>query len=135
MWGFGVHSIELLDLESDNFLGQNWVSQVGLPLGSPGEEYVFTPVNIEEFSWVSHISAFPNPFESTLALQLSMAYRGQIQIEIIDLSGRVLLSRLQSISAGEHTLMINDLDGLASGSYQLRISSDNGTQQIQLMKR
>ena len=129
------HSIELLDLESDNFLGQNWVSQVGLPLGSPGEEYVFTPVNIEEFSWVSHISAFPNPFESTLALQLSMAYRGQIQIEIIDLSGRVLLSRLQSISAGEHTLMINDLDGLASGSYQLRISSDKGTQQIQLMKR
>ncbi|MGB1033037.1 MAG: CotH kinase family protein, partial [Flavobacteriales bacterium] len=47
-WPEGVlanHSIELMDLESDNFLGQNWVSQAGLPFGSPGNEYVFTPVN------------------------------------------------------------------------------------------
>ena len=45
------------------------------------------------------------------------------------------LSRKQNLSAGDHTLIINDLHDLATGSYQLRVTSGNGSEQIPLMKK
>jgi Right handed beta helix region/Secretion system C-terminal sorting domain len=70
---------------------------------------------------------FPNPVVSDLSIQFNMLKDAPVSIELIDLSGRLLLSRKQQLTPGIQRITLKDIKqrGVASGIYMLRITTDN----------
>ena len=65
-------------------------------------------------------SAYPNPFNPTTSINLQMADEGHVDVQIFDLSGRVVATLLSSeLSAGSHSMQWNAEDQ-ASGMYLIR---------------
>lgn len=115
------HTIELMDEETDNSVGSHWVSQEGLPGGSPSDEYVFTPVGIAEAN-LNTSQVYPNPFSNTLVAEVPVGNH-EARVQFFDVMGREVLSRWINKQRGSNRAMITDLDDLASGSYVLRVSN------------
>ncbi len=73
------------------------------------------------------IGAFPNPFNSTTAVNVSIPAAGEVRIGLFDTEGRLILKVYQgSVPAGQHRFAI-DGGQLSSGLYFLKL--DNGTRQ------
>ncbi len=65
-------------------------------------------------------SAYPNPFNPTTSINLQMADEGHVDVQIFDLSGRVVATLLSGeLSAGSHGMQWNAADQ-ASGMYLIR---------------
>jgi hypothetical protein len=62
------------------------------------------------------LSAYPNPFNSQLALELESQFFGQREIRLYDITGREAKSLMVSLQPGVQRVLISG-DGLASGIY------------------
>jgi len=78
----------------------------------------------DEFIW----SILPNPAKDQLVISLEQALDENMQLELIGLDGKLLLS--EQLSAGSQTKTVG-LDGIAAGIYIVRLQSVNNS----LMKR
>ncbi len=69
---------------------------------------------------------FPNPVVSDLSIQFNMLKDAPVSIELIDLSGRLLLNQKQQLTPGMHRITLKDIKqkGVASGIYMLRVTTD-----------
>lgn len=70
----------------------------------------------------------PNPGNGEAMVQVGMAQQGTLELEMMDLGGRVIGSRnFGRVAAGEHQFRIGDLAAVppASGLYFIRIRSGN----------
>ncbi|MEL6945530.1 MAG: T9SS type A sorting domain-containing protein, partial [Bacteroidota bacterium] len=67
-------------------------------------------------------SPMPNPFTNTTTIKLHLTKSQDISIELIDMNGRIVSTRVDNFG-GEQEYLI-DIDGinLANGIYTLRIS-------------
>lgn len=126
-----------------NFSG-GYVSDTDLAFGLSGEPYVsYQDYNCGDDATVMKydsplgngekpgpsVSAYPNPFKSTLILDLSSASPGEKKIEIRDLQGKMVHS--------SHTNMdktIINTDDLPSGAYILRVITPQGVLHSDLIK-
>ena len=64
---------------------------------------------------------YPNPFNAKTVIPFNLKHEGMVQIEIVDLQGRVVATPLAAFrSAGNHVLVL-DTDGWASGIYLYRL--------------
>ncbi|NQU87560.1 MAG: S8 family serine peptidase [Mariniphaga sp.] len=77
-------------------------------------------------------TVFPNPFSNKVVLfQDGEIIFGEIEIEVIDISGRVLTNRIVESNS---IMVLNGLSDLPSGIIFLKIKSEEGLQGIKLIK-
>jgi len=69
----------------------------------------------------SNITVYPNPAHDKLFIDLGAEFKNEVQIELVDVTGRILLK-----SVFEHRLSQLDLPDLTNGIYFIKISSENG---------
>lgn len=71
----------------------------------------------------------PNPSKSEAWIELRMKRSGQIEMQILDLSGRVISSkRAMSLSAGQHQVQVHS-GNLPAGFYLLKLYNESGIQE------
>ena len=66
--------------------------------------------------------AYPNPFNPSVAVSVTVANRSSVRLTVYDVLGRQVASQQQTLSAGRHTMNWT-ADGVASGVYFLRVEA------------
>lgn len=92
-------------------------------------------VDISEYESIKdHVSIYPVPSKSVVTLNYDFRNAGKLDIDISDITGRVVLSKTVSIAAAG-TIPIS-LEHLANANYMLRIhySSNTGSQSATTFK-
>lgn len=100
-----------------------------VPLTTQFESFV----GIEELPGVSNILLFPNPVTDELGLRLRTDATQKLKLEVRDIAG-ALVRDLSSWSVNGTTFGRWDISGLASGSYLLHISAENGSTNLPFIK-
>ena len=101
--------------------------------GTPEENHLSGPVN--------HLYASrPNPFHSSATIRFSLARRGEVAIEIYDVSGRLRCTIAEGIyDAGEHALTWDGADDAGrrtgAGIYWMQMRTDDGYESSKRMIR
>jgi hypothetical protein len=83
------------------------------------------------------IKVYPVPFSSTLTIDISALVgdlRDQAKYELVDMSGRILYSRITSISNGQTSIVLTGLSPLPNGLYNLRIVNQYRTISVKVVK-
>ncbi len=81
------------------------------------------------------ISAQPNPFNENATLFFSQKTEQKITLSLIDILGKEIQLANTTYTAGEHSIEINAEElKLSKGVYILRISSDNFTTSLRVIK-
>jgi hypothetical protein len=127
----GVGSITGTNVSQDNadrfyYFFYDW--QISLPelsCASPREEVIVEiAVGLVEGDAYQNIRTYPNPTEGALTVEFGHSL-SDVQVELIDLTGKVILADTWTkLLEGE--MKVLDLQGLASGSYVLRLISEEG---------
>jgi hypothetical protein len=76
---------------------------------------------------INSIVVYPNPGSETITLNLNVKNSSRSLIELIDISGKVILTKDLGIIQGENKQVI-DVSTIARGSYFIRVASENGTE-------
>lgn len=84
-----------------------------------------TVTNVPENNGLNNISVYPNPASSTMNVDLSSDFEGQINFRITDLTGRTISVESINADGGElhHTINVSNM---AKGIYLLNIEGVNG---------
>ena len=80
--------------------------------------------------------AYPNPFNPTTTISYSMDIAGMVDLEVHDVSGRIVFSIKQNfVPAGTHQTVWN-ASSLASGIYfiRLRHNANYAIQKVMMLK-
>lgn len=78
----------------------------------------------------------PNPFDKRITVQLQLKTAERVQIRLLDMFGRVVYSRMESLAKGVHTLNIELQGALAAGTYVMDVMAGNtDIHQQKLLKR
>ena len=85
------------------------------------EVQVKSPTNINENTTID-FELFPNPFSDQTVLELKNNNGENVEINIIDLSGKII----RTYNKTENNRIIIERNGLANGLYQLYIITENG---------
>ncbi len=101
---------------------------------APGNRNTFTvnvmnalSTGVQETPAHADLSTWPNPVSNNLMLSLQSAKSGRLEVSILDLNGRVVLSTSDPISAGKNQLVV-PVNELVSGVYVVRIG--DGTNSV-----
>ena len=81
------------------------------------------------------ISAYPNPFDYQLSIDLYSPVSERVSLEIINSSGSIVYTEEQTLMVGNQTLQLNNLSGLQLGSYILRVRNSTTFKTERLIKR
>lgn len=100
-----------------------------VPLSSAFESFV----GIAELPGITELLLFPNPVSDQLGLRLSTDAARTLNLQVLDLSG-ALAADLSTWSVSGTTYQNWDISALASGSYLLRISGDQGAWTTRFVK-
>jgi hypothetical protein len=88
----------------------------------------------ENHAGVAGLSLAPNPATEHVTIAYVLAGESDVIIELVDVTGRVISSNATSnAQSGEHREDM-DVSALAPGLYFVRIVSDNGSAQVQLIR-
>lgn len=83
------------------------------------------------------LPAYPNPFNPSVTIPLSLNKRGNVELTLFDITGRGVATIFNgSLSAGQHSLNYQAPTSLAAGVYLVRASNGDKTetQKILLLK-
>ncbi len=78
--------------------------------------YVFTKLDIDNFATVEFINIFPNPSDGIFNVKLDLNAETEVEIFILDVSGRTLKAINKQSYSGSSTISVNASD-LNSGIY------------------
>jgi len=76
------------------------------------------PLGVQEVKGSQSFVVFPNPAKDAFTIRLSQP--ASVQVELIDLSGRIVAQQRQSTT----TVVQMNLDGVASGTYLVKVISE-----------
>lgn len=80
------------------------------------------------------ISTYPNPVRDVVNIQLETPYAARFQLQLMDLQGRLLAQRQQTVQPGSTSLTMPTAQ-LPQGMYVLKLmSSDGSTREVKLIK-
>jgi hypothetical protein len=73
-------------------------------------------------------AAYPNPAVNNLFVKVSLQKSGAVSIQMIDLSGRIVLNQQSQLSEGTHQVAINSIKqkGVIAGLYMLKVTTPEG---------
>ena len=85
--------------------------------------YVFDKAElVEKFNTSTNFDLFPNPSRADFSVTIDLKKAGEVQMEIIDDTGKLLLQkRLGFKSKGAFTFTIEELQNFAAGKYLVNI--------------
>src|SRR5690554_449660 len=89
---------------------------------------IFDPatVGLEDHTFLNYIKVFPNPAADNLTLNYSLKTTGELKVDLLDISGRLVESVFEGDRpAGEHTQNIQ-VNNLSPGIYFVRLSVNGG---------
>jgi hypothetical protein len=80
--------------------------------------------------------AFPNPAAGEFAVSFALASPAPATLTLIDVSGRVVLTRTLNMGAGRHVVPLSGTRNLAAGVYLVRLSQGDRslTQRVSLVR-
>ncbi|NVO30653.1 T9SS type A sorting domain-containing protein [Hymenobacter lapidiphilus] len=85
-------------------------------------------VNFNVKSDQAGLSAYPNPFDAELKLNLQVKTAGDTRIVLLDTNGRVVSQQLITLPIGISTFPLNGIESLKSGLYFVQATMADGTQ-------
>lgn len=108
------------------FVQQPWRAYNGAEYSGP------LPLNVSNLNLSTPeaiMVAYPNPFTSGMTFKYKIAYKGRVQIDVMDINGRVVNTINEGAQpAGEHYARWN-AGTLAPGNYFARLSIDGAVYQ------
>jgi hypothetical protein len=79
--------------------------------------------------------AYPNPFKDAITISCSQKMTGNIEIDMISISGDIVLKTNNILMpGGGNIITINGLSTLSPGMYILKISSGSNTEFLHMVK-
>ena len=117
----GVYTITLI---ADNDCGSDTAN---LTLGVMN-------IGVQEASGIAEFSMYPNPAHDNLVMDMTLIEDREINVQFFDQLGQVVLEQRNDLRVGTNTMNFN-LSHLAQGVYSIRISDDQYTQVVKLVKR
>jgi Secretion system C-terminal sorting domain len=76
----------------------------------------------------------PNPFSSSISIDVNLSRQQNLAIQLVDLAGRVVATRTFPAIAGDNNILFDELDKLSPGIYFIRIITSEGILQQKLLK-
>jgi hypothetical protein len=76
----------------------------------------------------------PNPLVKTdmATVRINAATSGKVDIRLIDMSGKVILSQQNQVIQGDNSISVNNLDRLQSGIYTVQLTNGESTYNTKL---
>ncbi|CAN5918247.1 hypothetical protein BH11BAC7_BH11BAC7_16010 [soil metagenome] len=87
-------------------------------------------VGVAENALENSVSVYPNPNNGTFTISIN-ANLGDVQIEMLDIQGRIIYTSHESNVAAGFTNAVS-LDGMSNGIYMLRLTSGDTQQMIKV---
>ncbi len=84
-----------------------------------------------EVEGLRSLKVFPNPFSHRTTVEFSLDNSMEMEIRLLDLTGRVLHSERQFFAAGKNSFPVSG-DNLGAGTYFLRLMSEEGQQTVRV---
>ncbi len=81
-----------------------------------------------------HAQVIQNPFRDKLHVNLQIPVKGKLEMKLIDISGRVIQSRIEDMEQGQRVLEWKITDRITSGLYILQVNYGNEQTNIKLIK-
>lgn len=81
------------------------------------------------------ITAFPNPFTSSLRVIIDSEKKERAMMTLMDVRGKELKQTPLNLQPGSNTVLMEGLEKYPSGNYFLRISSGNGTKTLKVVRQ
>lgn len=140
-YGCGTDQLELWDstvIEMHRYTGDSLTTITG---GHP-RQYTSTFTNnnavncfvgVSELSQETNLSVYPNPTTGITTVIVELSLNTESQIEIYNLSGSLVQSERLIVTSGDTKQQI-DISNLPSGVYLLKVSSNNISKTIKLIK-
>jgi len=82
--------------------------------------------------FISNVS--PNPFTNKIDFALYLEKPVQLQLQIIDVTGRVMITKTINGTAGTNNIQWNGLSKLVEGIYYLNVNKSEGSSQQKILK-
>jgi hypothetical protein len=79
-----------------------------------------------------HVSVFPNPFDDVLVLEVSGLRSGQTELQLLDVNGRLILTRQLDQADSRIELPVGKL---TAGTYLLRLTNEVGVSTARVIRR
>lgn len=96
--------------------------------------FTYSPVLVVRLAaYSAHVlSVYPNPSMQHVTISLQVLVNQQGKIELVDNSGRLIVSKQFSATAGQNYIIFPEFEQLPAGTYHLRASADghNYTQKL-----
>ncbi|MCK9220686.1 MAG: S8 family serine peptidase [Bacteroidales bacterium] len=105
-----------------------------LGYGIPDFSNAFTILSTGEIQQVTS-AVFPNPFTNRINVRLNVKSNPEINLKLYDRIGRIVASKTFLGSPGANTTYLDNLSGLTSGLYLLKVSGNNFTEVIKVVKQ
>lgn len=95
-------------------------------------KYSFSPLVKLSKQKTSAVQAWPNPFTDKITVQLKSDRGTRIRLRLMNASGVIIRETNHVVAAGSGSVVLRGLTGLNKGLYFLQVSSDSGTDMLQL---
>jgi PKD repeat protein len=104
----------------------------GCSVEQPLSVIVIVCTQLGENSKVS-FALYPNPAKDVLFLQLSANVLSKIQVSVVDVSGKIILSKSLEKAQKDEAIAI-DVKGLSAGTYFAQLKTGNQVQKVKFIK-
>ncbi|MEI2758857.1 MAG: GEVED domain-containing protein [Bacteroidia bacterium] len=84
-----------------------------------------------ELASANRLNVYPNPTAGVLNVEYT-AEKGNAQVTVLDLSGRVVMTQTQANVTGQNTLQL-DLSKVAKGAYMLNVQTNGSNNQVRVV--
>jgi hypothetical protein len=81
------------------------------------------------------IHIYPNPFTNELNIETVNTENTISSVQIIDISGRILISQTEAVTIGLGTIKLSNTSNLAAGIYLVKISTNGIIKTMKIVKQ
>lgn len=68
---------------------------------------------------------YPMPFTDEIKIEYHAAENSEVELKLVDMTGRVILHQVNAVNKGLNTLSVTQLSNLASGTYHIKLFDVN----------
>lgn len=87
---------------------------------------IIDDIHLDEWTSAASVTLYPIPASDVLTMEINMLTSEEAQLEIVDISGKILVAERHQLDEGEQRLILQ-VGNLASGSYLLRMTGEGGS--------
>lgn len=80
-------------------------------------------------------SVYPNPFTDNIKINVQSSKEGSLVVKITSLNGQQVITKKVNIQAGQNTIVLSDVQQLATGVHLLQIITEEGMVSQKVIKK